>query len=242
MTDKVVLITGGAKRVGAQLVRFFHNAGYHVILHYHRSVSEAENLYRELLSARQNSVSLFQCDLVNIQDWNSIAEHCLSFQGRLDVLVNNASAFYPTPTGEAVDQDWQNIVGSNLKAPFFLSQSFAAALTGTSGCIINIADIHGIKPLKNYTIYSIAKAGLIMLTRCLALELAPGVRVNGIAPGAVLWPADLSEEVKTKILKKVPLKRVGNPEDVARTALFLAEDAPYINGQIITVDGGRSLT
>ena len=187
MTDKVVLITGGAKRVGAQLVRSFHKAGYHVILHYNRSVSEAENLSRELLSVRKNSVSLFQCDLVDIHDWNTIAEHCLSFRGRLDVLVNNASAFYPTPSGETVEQDWHNIVGSNLKAPFFLSQSFASALTGTSGCIINITDIHGTKPIKNYSLYSIAKAGLIMLTRSLALELAPGIRVNGIAPGAVLW-------------------------------------------------------
>jgi pteridine reductase len=245
MQTKVVLVTGAAKRIGAHITRTFHQAGYNIILHYNRSADEAHELQEKLNSERSDSVTLLKLDLVNYSKWNDLADQCMDTWGRLDVLVNNASTFYPTVIGAASDSEWNDLIGSNLKAPFFLSQTLAPCLKEFAGNIVNICDIHGDRPLKNYSIYSIAKAGLSMMTRSLAKELAPEVRVNGIAPGAILWPdeqAEVSEGLKATIIRQIPLKRQGAPEDVANTALFLARDAPYVNGQILSVDGGRSLS
>jgi pteridine reductase len=245
MKTKVVLVTGAAKRIGARITRTFHQAGYNIILHYNQSADEAHELQEKLNSERSDSVSLLQLDLVNYSEWKDLEDRCMDTWGRLDVLVNNASTFYPTVIGTATDSEWNDLIGSNLKAPFFLSQALAPCLKEFAGNIVNICDIHGDRPLKNYSIYSIAKAGLAMMTRSLAKELAPEVRVNGIAPGAILWPeeqAEVSEGLKATIIRQIPLKRQGAPEDVANTALFLAQDAPYINGQILSVDGGRSLS
>jgi pteridine reductase len=245
MQTKVVLVTGAAKRIGARITRTFHQAGYNIILHYNQSTDEAHELQKKLNSERPDSVTLLKLDLVNYSKWNDLGDQCMDTWGRLDVLVNNASTFYPTVIGAASDSEWNDLIGSNLKAPFFLSQTLAPCLKEFAGNIVNICDIHGDRPLKNYSIYSIAKAGLAMMTRSLAKELAPEVRVNGIAPGAILWPdeqAEVSEGLKATIIHQIPLKRQGAPEDVANTALFLARDAPYVNGQILSVDGGRSLS
>lgn len=245
MKSKVVLVTGAAKRIGARITCAFHDAGYNIILHYNHSEDAARELQNKLNRQRTNSVSLLQLDIVNDIQWQHLQDQCMDKWGRLDVLVNNASTFYPTIMGKATDSNWNDLIGSNLKAPFFLSQALAPCLKEFAGNIINICDIHGDRPLKNYSIYSIAKAGLAMMTRSLAKELAPEVRVNGIAPGAILWPeepAEVSEEIKATIIRQIPLKRQGAPEDVANVALFLARDAPYVNGQILSVDGGRSLS
>jgi pteridine reductase len=245
MKTKVVLVTGAAKRIGAQISRAFHHAGYNVILHYNQSVDDAKNLQAELDSQRPGSVSLMCLDLVKNCPWQELEDRCMQQWGRLDVLVNNASTFYPTVVGTVTDSQWEDLIGSNLKAPYFLSQALAPCLKEFAGNIVNICDIHGDRPLKNYSVYSVAKAGLAMMTRGLAKELAPEVRVNGIAPGAILWPeqqAEVKDSTKATIIRQIPLKRQGAPEDVANTAVFLARDAPYINGQILSVDGGRSLS
>jgi pteridine reductase len=245
MKTKVVLVTGAAKRIGAEITRVFHQAGYNIILHYNTSHDEALALKSELENKRANSVSLLSLDLVRSPNWDSLEDKCMQNWGRLDVLVNNASTFYPTRFGKVTDAEWTDLIGSNLKAPYFLSQALAPCLKEFAGNIVNICDIHGDRPLKGYSAYSIAKAGLSMMTRGLAKELAPEVRVNGIAPGAILWPeeqAELKDSTKATIIRQIPLKRQGAPEDVANTALFLARDAPYINGQILSVDGGRSLS
>jgi len=243
--NKVVLVTGGSHRIGAEICRCFHRDGYNILLHYNRSESAAKSLQSELCEKREDSVRLLQFDLVSNKVWSDLLDFCHDQWGRLDVLVNNASSFYPTPIGEVTEQHWDDILGSNLKGAFFLSQALAPALREVAGCIVNVIDIHGDRPLKNYSVYSIAKAGLAMLTRSLAKELAPEVRVNGISPGAILWPEDLasiSEQTRSTIIRQIPLKRQGAPEDVGRTACFLAHSAPYINGQILAVDGGRSLS
>ena len=245
MQTKVVLVTGASKRIGARITRTFHQAGYNIILHYNQSIDEAHELQEKLNSERSDSVTLLKLDLVNYSNWKDLGDQCMDMWGRLDVLINNASTFYPTAIGAASDSEWNDLIGTNLKAPFFLSQTLAPCLKEFAGNIVNICDIHGDRPLKNYSIYSIAKAGLVMMTRSLAKELAPEVRVNGIAPGAILWPdeqAEVSEGLKATIIRQIPLKRQGAPEDVANTALFLARDAPYVNGQILSVDGGRSLS
>ncbi len=239
--NKVVLITGAARRVGAQIARTFFDAGYQLLLHYNRSATDAENLKRELEARRQGAVKLIQADLIHC-DVAGFARSCLNAWGRIDVLVNNASTFYATPVGAITRDDWEDLLGANVRAPLFLCQEFAPDLKHAGGNIINIVDIHGTRPLKGFTTYSIAKAGLEMMTRSLALELAPDIRVNGIAPGAVMWPEDLSESARARIINKIPLARQGGALDIARTALFLADDAPYVTGQIITVDGGRSIT
>ncbi len=245
MKDKVALITGGALRIGAEMVRTFHREGFNIILHYNDSEQAARELQNQLCSIRGDSVRLLQLDLVSCNDWDKVVAFCQDQWGRLDVLVNNASSFYPTRLGEIEEQHWDDLLGTNLKAPFFLCQALAPALRENAGTIVNIVDIHAARPLKNYSVYSVAKAGLIMLTRSLAKELAPEVRVNGIAPGAILWPenkAELTDQTRANIIRQIPLKRQGAPADVAKTALFLATDAPYINGQILAVDGGRSLS
>lgn len=243
--NKVALVTGGAQRIGAEICRCFHHDGYNILLHYNQSEAAAKSLQSELCESRKDSVRLLQLDFVDNKTWSPLLDFCNDQWGRLDVLVNNASSFYPTPFGEVTEQHWDDIFNSNLKGPYFLSQALAPALREVAGCIVNIIDIHGERPLKNYSVYSIAKAGLAMLTRSLAKELAPEVRVNGISPGAILWPENLariSEQTRATIIRQIPLKRQGAPEDVGRTACFLAHNAPYINGQILAVDGGRSLS
>lgn len=243
--NKVAFISGGAQRIGAQLTRTFHDAGYNIILHYNTSEKEALALRDTLCKERKDSVVPFSLDLLQMHDWDSVRDFSLEHWGRLDVLINNASSFYPTRVGKVKEAQWDDLLGTNLRAPFFLSQALAPALKEVAGNIVNIIDIHGDRPLKNYPVYSIAKAGLAMMTRSLAKELAPEVRVNGIAPGAILWPesqAKVNETTKATIIRQIPLKRQGAPEDIATAALFLCRDAPYVNGQILSVDGGRSLS
>lgn len=249
-TPKVALVTGAAKRIGAEIARQLHGAGFNVAIHYNNSSTEAQKLIGELNSARENSAVGVQADLNNLSQVSDLATQSASYWQRLDVLVNNASSFYPTPVGKTTVEDWDNLMNSNLKAPFFLSQALAPALDKSHGSIVNIADIYAQRPLRKHTVYSIAKAGNEMLTKSLAQELAPRVRVNGIAPGAILWPEDhykkteeqLSDENKEKMLAQIPLQQRGQVQDIASTVLFLAANAPYITGQIITVDGGRTLT
>lgn len=240
----VALITGAAKRIGAETSRHLHSAGFNVIIHYRHSSGPAEHLAAELNQLRANSAIAIAADLSNISAINTLAEQALAQWQTIDLLVNNASSFYPTPFGQVSENEWDDLLSSNLKAPFFLAQALAPALTQTQGCIINIADIYAERPLQQHSVYSIAKAGNVMLTKTLARELAPRVRVNGIAPGAILWPEDgaMSAANKTSMLAKIPLNQCGQAQDIARTILFLAQQAPYISGQIIAVDGGRSIT
>ena len=243
LSGKTVLITGAARRIGAALARTVHSAGMNVVLHYRSSEVEAKQLYDELNINREDSAALVQADLLEMCEIDPLIEDAVGTWKRLDVLINNASSFYPTPMGEISVQQWDELIGTNLKAPLFLSQAAAPYLKLQKGCIINIVDIHADRPLKNHTLYTIAKAGLGMLTKSLARELAPEVRSNGIAPGAILWPeVDDYAPVHREIIARTALKRQGNPEDIARTALFLMQNAAYITGQIITVDGGRTLS
>lgn len=241
MQGKAVLITGGAKRVGAAICRRVHAAGANVMLHYRASAGEARLLQAELNHVRANSVALIQADLLDIGKLSSIVEQTLQTFGRLDALVNNASSFFPTPIGEITTDGWYDLMGTNVQAPLFLSQAAAPALRRAQGAIVNIADIHADRPLKNYVVYSVAKAALVGLTRSLARELAPEVRVNAVAPGPVLWPEDASfdELSRQRIISHTPLKREGTPEDIAGAVYFLLADAPYVTGETINVDGGR---
>jgi len=243
LSGKVVLVTGGAKRVGAAIVRRLHSCGASVMLHYRSSEREASALRTELNAQRENSAALVQADLLDIAGLSEIVKNTLGRFERLDALVNNASTFFPTPVGEMTPANWESLVGANLRAPLFLSQAAAPHLRRSGGAIVNITDIHAERPLKNYVIYSIAKAGLAGLTRSLARELAPEVRVNGVAPGAVVWPEDGSwdEVTRQRIVSHTLLKRTGDPDDVARAVCYLIADAPYVTGQIIAVDGGRSI-
>ena len=242
LEGKTVLITGAARRVGAAIARTLHAAGANVLLHYRSSAEEAEHLARELQAARRGSVKTLQADLLDAHQWAPLIDAAVGTFGRLDVLVNNASTFYPTPVGEITPQQWDDLIGTNVKAPLFLSQAAAPALRETGGLILNLVDIHGLRPLKRFPVYCTAKAALAMLTHSLARELAPHVRVNGIAPGPIMWPEDAPDsEMKAKIISQTLLQRQGSPHDVARTALFFAAEAPYITGQILAVDGGRSV-
>jgi pteridine reductase len=242
LSGKVALISGAAHRIGAELVQQLHAAGMNIALHYRSSARGADLLAETLNQQRPNSVKLIQGDLLNHDDLPRIVEEAAIHWQRLDVLINNASSFYSTPVGAATEAQWDDLIGTNLKAPFFLSQAAWPHLKRQHGCIINIVDIHAQRPMKGYPIYSAAKAGLAMLTMSLARELGPEVRVNGVAPGAILWPEhELDEATKQQILDRTALKRQGSPKDIARTALFLIRDADYISGQIISVDGGRSL-
>jgi len=242
LKDKVALVTGAARRLGAVMVRLLHSQGMNIVLHYRASRDDAHALQEELNAARENSVLLIQADLMHTRKIASTVKQAIKAWGRLDVLVNNASGFYPTPVGEVDEEEWEYLIGSNLRAPFFLCQAAAEQLKQQYGCVINIVDVHAERPLKGYPVYSIAKAGLVMLTRSLARELGPEVRVNGVAPGAILWPDDMDEVTKQRIVSRTVLKSQGTPEDVARAVLFLIRDAGYITGQIITVDGGRTLS
>jgi pteridine reductase len=241
LKDKVVLITGGARRVGAAITRKLHDAGASVVIHYHRSVDEALALSAQLNDARPASTTALGGNLLDPKVLASLVEAAVARYGHLDILINNASTFYPTPVGSITEAQWDDLIGTNLKVPLFLSQAAAPHLQARDGLILNIADIHGLRPLKHHTVYSPAKAGLIMLTQSLARELAPHVRVNAIAPGPVEFPEQgLTDDMKEAIIDKTLLKRRGSPEDIARAALFFASQAPYITGQILAVDGGRS--
>lgn len=249
-TAKVALVTGAAKRIGAEVARQLHHNNFNLIIHFHQSDKAAQTLVNELNERRENSAICIAADLNNLDQVADLAKQAQQQWQRIDLLVNNASSFYPTPIGETTEDDWNQLINSNLKAPFFLAQALASNLSKTQGCIINIADIYAERPLKKHSVYSIAKAGNVMLTKTLAQELAPLVRVNGIAPGAILWPDDthkkaedkLSDDNKEKMLAKIPLQQRGREQDIARTILFLVKDAPYITGQIIAVDGGRTIT
>lgn len=241
LTDKVALITGAAHRIGAETARTLHAEGMRLVLHYRSSRDAALSLQQELNEKRKDSVILVQADLLAIKGLPKLVEEAVTAWGRLDVLVNNASSFYKTHMGKVSEEEWDELMGSNLKAPFFLSQAAAPHLQRQKGCIINIVDIHGDRPLKHYPVYSMAKAGLVMLTKSLACELGPDVRVNGVAPGAILWPENIDEVTKQRIISRTFLKRKGAPHDIAKAITFLVRDAGYISGQIITVDGGRSL-
>lgn len=242
LVGQVVLITGAAQRIGAQIARTLHGAGMDLVLHYRESAEAARRLQLELEGLRPDSVLLLQADLHDIPRFPELLERVEHWRGRLDLLVNNASSFYPTPLEQSSEAQWEDLLGSNLKAPYFLTCQAAPLLRASGGNVVNLVDIHARRPLKDYPIYSIAKAGNAMLVRALARELGPEVRVNGVAPGAILWPeAEPSEQDKREILERTALKRGGSPEDIARAVLFLTRDAPYVTGQILAVDGGRTL-
>lgn len=241
MQGKVVLITGGAKRVGAAICRRLHSAGANLMLHYRASAGEARLLQAELNHVRAESVALIQADLLDLNKLPAIIDQTLQTFTRLDALVNNASSFFATPVSEITAAAWDDLIGTNLRAPLFLAQAAAPALKRTQGAIVNIADIHAERPLKNFVVYSVAKAGLIAVTRSLARELAPEVRVNAIAPGPILWPDDASfdELSRQRIVSQTPLKREGEPDDIAKAVYFLLAEAPYVTGETLRVDGGR---
>lgn len=241
MQGKVVLITGGAKRVGAATCRRLHAAGAKLMLHYRDSAGEARLLQAELNHQRKDSVALIQADLLDLGKLHSLIDQTVQTFGKLDALINNASSFFPTPVGEITAESWDDLIGTNLRAPLFIAQAAAPALKKTQGAIVNITDIHAERPLKNYVVYTVAKAGLVGLTRSLARELAPEVRVNAVAPGPILWPDDESfdELSRQRIISSTPLKREGTPEDIAKAVHFLLFEATYVTGETINVDGGR---
>lgn len=244
LNNKTVLITGGAKRVGAAICRLLHANGANLMIHYRSSITEARALQAELNLQRAHSVAIIQGDLLNLSMLPSLVNETVKCFGRLDVLINNASSYYATEIGTITDTEWQDLMGSNLKAPLFLSQAAAVELRKTHGCIINITDMHVERPKKGYTVYSVAKAGLVTLTKSLAHELAPDIRVNAVAPGPVQWPEDnpqFDEVYRQRVISQTLLKRMGEPQDVAKAVKFLIADAPFITGHVLAVDGGRSL-
>lgn len=243
LAGKAVIVTGAARRVGAAIARRLHGAGAVLLLHYKNAEPYAKVLQAELNAARKDSVVLVQADLLDIAGLTEIVRNCVARFDRLDALVNNASSFFPTTMGDITEQHWDDLIGTNLKAPLFLSQAAAPHLKKTGGCIVNITDIHAERPLKNFIVYSVAKAGLAGLTRSLARELGPEIRVNGVAPGPILWPEDESfdEVSRQRIVSHTLLKRVGEPDDLARAVYYFIAEAPYVTGQILAVDGGRSV-
>jgi pteridine reductase len=238
----IALVTGAARRVGAEIATQLHAAGADVGIHYRSSGEDATRLVAHLNGLRPDSAAAFQADLLDTASLPGLIAAVVDWGGGLDILVNNASTFYPTPLGEITEADWDDLVGSNFKAPLFLSQAAAPSLRERRGSIVNIVDIHAQRPLRDHLVYGPAKAGLAMVTRALAKELAPEVRVNGVSPGAILWPeGDMSETAKASILEQVPLARPGDPADIAGCVLYLVRDASYVTGQILAVDGGRSI-
>lgn len=240
----VVLVTGGAKRVGAAICRRLHAAGAELAIHYRSSGQEALALQKELNKLRPKSAAAFQADLLDLDALPKLVRKVVGKFGRLDALVNNASTFYATPLAEVDERQWHDLLGTNLRAPLFLAQAAAVELRRHHGCIVNIADIHAERPMHGHLLYSVAKAGLVALTRALAQEMAPQVRVNAVAPGVIMWP-DGPEwedvELRRKIVAHTLLKREGEPDDIAKTVAFLIQDTPYVTGQIVAVDGGRSI-
>ncbi len=239
---RAVLVTGGARRIGAAIARTLHAQGANVVIHCHRSGAAARELAAVLNGTRPGSALVTEADLLDCDSFAPLVEAATLAFGRLDILVNNASSFYPTPVGEITLAQWDDLMGTNLRAPLFLSQAAAQQLRLHQGLIVNIVDIHAGAPLKRHPVYCAAKAGLVMLTRSLARELGPQVRVNGVAPGPVLWPeGEMPAALRDDIISRTALKRLGSPEDVAKAVLYFAKDAPYVTGQILAVDGGRSL-
>ena len=243
MQDKTVLITGAARRVGAEVARALHAEGASLALHYRSSADAAKALVAEFNAVRPGSALAFQADLMETDHLPRLVEEAVRHYGRLDALVNNASSFFATPIGKIGEREWDDLIGTNLKAPLFLAQAAAPHLATARGAIVNITDIHAERPLKNYPLYCAAKAGLAGLTRALALELGPNVRVNAVAPGPILWPEDGSFDAaaQANVVSRTALKRCGEPADIARTVLFLLAEAPFVSGQILAVDGGRSV-
>jgi len=242
IAEHAVLVTGGARRLGAAIARMLHGAGARVMIHYHHSGTEAVALAAELNATRPGSAATVAADLLEVAALPGLVAASLAAFGRLDVLVNNASTFYPTPLGEITPASFDDLIGTNLRAPLFLAQAAAPQLARRQGLVLNLVDIHAYRPLKRHPVYSVAKAGLVMLTQSLAREMAPDVRVNGIAPGPVMWPeGEMDPALKARILERTALKRVGSPEDIAKAALFFVRDAPYVTGQILPVDGGRTV-
>jgi pteridine reductase len=242
LTGKAALVTGGARRVGAAIARRLHAAGANVLLHYRDSEADAAQLEAQLNAVRAKSAAKVKAELLAPIAPRALVSAARDAFGRLDVLVNNASSFFPVDVGAIEASHWEELMGSNLRAPLFICQEAAPRLAEHGGCIVNIVDIHAERPLKGYAVYSVAKAGLAALTRSLAVELAPRVRVNGVAPGAIAWPDDGQFEAaeRERIIATTPLGRIGAPEDIAQAVHFLA-CAPYVTGQVIAVDGGRSI-
>ena len=240
--QKNILITGAAKRIGAACARLLHEEGCNVFLHYRSSKKEAMELCYELNQIRADSAYMMQADLLNSCELEALVNEACMAWGAIDVLINNASSFYPTAMTDVTENQWDELIGCNLKAPFFLAKALSGTLAKNKGCIVNIADIHAERGLKGYPIYSIAKAGLVAMTKILAKELGPSIRVNAVAPGAILWPEkELCEQEKHEILQRVALRRNGDPSDIAKAVWFLIKDADYMTGQVITIDGGRTL-
>jgi pteridine reductase len=241
LDGKVALITGAAHRIGAHIARGLHAEGMDLVLHFRHSAAAAHSLKSDLEAARPGSVLPIQADLHHTEHFPRLIAEIDRWRGRLDLLVNNASTFYPTPLERATEEQWEDLLGINLKAPFFLARYASTLLRASGGAVVNLVDIHAERPLKGHPIYSIAKAGNAMMVKALARELGPEVRVTGVAPGAILWPeAEMSEQTKREILDRTALKRPGSPDDIVRTVLFLFRDADYITGQIMAVDGGRT--
>ena len=244
LQGKSVLVTGGARRIGAAIVRRLHAAGASVVIHFRGSAPAAQSFAAELNAQRADSAALAQADLTQSRLLEGLIAEATQAWGRLDALVNNASTFYPTAVGKIDGEAWDDLVGTNLKAPLFLSQAAAGELRRTRGCIVNIIDIHAEWPMRGHVVYNVAKAGLAMLTRSLARELAPEVRVNGVSPGTIVWPEGgpwNDENARQRILDRIALGRRGEPDDIARAVEFFISGAPYVTGQILAVDGGRSL-
>jgi pteridine reductase len=242
LKGKVALVTGAARRIGAAICRCLHAQGAAVAVHYRGSAAEAAALCAALNALRPDSALAVPADLADIDCIPALIDTVTAWHGRLDILINNASSFYPTPLGTITAADWDDLVGSNLKAPLFLTQAALDELRKAHGVIINMIDIHAQRPLRDHAVYSTAKAGLAMLTRALARDLAPEIRVNGVAPGAIMWPeGGMSEQTKATILRQIPAGRPGDPSDIADCVLYLVRDATYVTGQIIAVDGGRSI-
>lgn len=242
--DKVMLVTGGARRVGAAIARRLHAAGARVVLHYRASAAEAERLSQELNDLRRGSAAVVRAELIDMQAVRNLVPQAIAAFGRLDGLINNASSFYPTPVGSIDESCWDDLVGTNLKAPLFLCQAAAGELRKTRGAIVNITDVHADFPMKDHVVYNVAKAGLAALTRALARDLGPDVRVNGVAPGAIMWPeqGDWSNpDTQDRIVQRTALKRIGAPEDIAKAVEYLLTTGTYVTGQILAVDGGRSI-
>ena len=245
MIGKTVLVTGAAKRVGSAIAGELHRAGANVAIHYRTAQAAAESMAAEFNAQRPNSAICLQADLLDVDALSALVANTVAHFGRLDALVNNASSFFATPLGKISAADWDDLLGSNLKAPLFLTQAAAPHLRAAQGAVVNITDIHAERPLAGYPLYCAAKAGLLGLTRALAIELAPLVRVNAVAPGAILWPDDgeasgFDPQARQRVVDHTLLQRTGSPQDIARTVRFLLADADYVTGQVINVDGGRS--
>ena len=242
LDGKWALITGAGKRIGACVAQTLHAAGANIIVHFRGSEDAATHLAEELNTSRPESAITIGADLLDIAALPSTIERIVEQTGRLDILINNASSFYATPIGSITEDQWEDLMGTNLKGPLFLSQAAIPYLRKVRGTIVNMIDVHASRPLRNHTIYGPAKAGLAMLTRTLARDLAPEVRVNGVSPGAILWPdGGMSEKIKEHVLSQIPMQRPGEPGDIADCILYLVRDASYVTGQVIAVDGGRSI-